>query len=195
MRITGVSGQPQISQQTNVYTAQQGDTLSSIAAKLGVSESDLASSNNLVQGAEIKLGQQLNVPQAIQKSQMQQRIASRDAFETAKAPGTDLLAKGVIASVAPPEGDARGIIVQSEGESSSLNAAKLAEDIRFKSQFQSPQAAMGKPKSTFDKSAEVLFNFSTPPQNEDGDFFDAGEILNNHPEKIAATASSTKKTE
>ena len=149
MRITGSSGQPQISQQLGVYTVQQNETLSSIAAKLGLSESDLACTNNLFEGAELKLGQQLNVPQTVQDSQIHQGIMSTpDSFEGVKATGPDLSAKGVIAIIQPPpEGDTVGIWVQSEGANQSLAAVKLAEDIRFKSQFQPPQIAMGKQKS------------------------------------------------
>ncbi len=172
MRITSSNGQPQIPQQHGVHNVQQGETLSSIAVKLGLSESDLACVNNLLPGAELKLGQQLNVPSAIQELQVQHGIASMpDSFEIQKAPGTDLSAKGVIAIIQPPpEGDTVGIIVQSEGKltsppegdtvgiwvqsevaNPSLNAAKLTEDIRFTSQFQPPQVAMGKQKSTASK--------------------------------------------
>ena len=141
MRIIGPSGQPQISQQLDVYTVQQGETLSSIAVKLGLSESDLACTNNLFEGAELKLGQQLNVPQTVQDSQIHQGIMSMpDSFEAGKATGPDLSAKGVIAIIQPPpEGDTVGIWVQSEGCESISNCGETGG--RYSIQIAIPAAS------------------------------------------------------
>jgi LysM repeat protein len=115
MRISkgSLSLEQPISQQSDLYTAQRGDTLSSIAAKLGVSESDLASSNNLAPGTHLKPGQPLNIPQVKQKSPIQQGITSvRDTFEPAKG-------------ASPMDPLVKRIIVQSEGGDPSLEASKL----------------------------------------------------------------------
>ncbi len=114
-----------LSQQTDSYTVQQGDTLKSVAIKLNFSEEALAKSNNLNEGASLRPGQLLRIPATStspSKIIQQQGIASGgDRYEIGKIPSTLLDAS---AARTTPNSTSE-VTVSSEN-------TRLLEEMRFK---------------------------------------------------------------
>lgn len=75
--------------QSNYYIVKQGDTLSAIAQKLGISLQQLEASNNGVNSADLHIGQKLNFPQAASSTPTAQATgpAATTTASTASAGG------------------------------------------------------------------------------------------------------------
>lgn len=85
---------PEAAREVGPYTVQRGDTLTAIAAKLGVSMADLARTNSIVDTNRIRVGQVLEMPGVRQISAYRQLGTWVDVYDYAPAFGP--------ASGAPP---------------------------------------------------------------------------------------------
>ena len=85
---------PEAVREATPYTVQRGDTLTTIAAKLGVSMADLARTNSIVDPNRIRVGQVLEMPGVRQISAYRQLGTWVDVYDYAPAFGP--------ASGAPP---------------------------------------------------------------------------------------------
>ena len=94
------------------YTITEGDTISEIARKLGVPRSELMEANNLREGQQIYIGDQLIVPQPEVVEEPKQEIAQADPAEKAPAP-TPEPKKEEKAPAAPETADNGTYIVKS----------------------------------------------------------------------------------
>ena len=78
---------PEAAREATPYTVQRGDTLTTIAAKLGVSMADLARTNSIVDPNRIRVGQVLEMPGVRQISAYRQLGTWVDVYDYAPAFG------------------------------------------------------------------------------------------------------------
>lgn len=83
------------------YTITEGDTISEIARKIGVPRSELMEANNLREGQQIYIGDQLIVPQPEIVEEPKQEIAQTEPTKEAPAPAAPEVKKEEKAPVAP----------------------------------------------------------------------------------------------
>lgn len=148
--------------QTKTYEVRNGDTISAIADKFGVSQKELVQANALANSHKLKLGQKLTIPNASAKPR---KVAQQ------AGPGTHVVRNGETDwSIAPKYGIVPSQLRQMNPDADWTNL-KIGSTLRVPTRSVSvASASKAKPSATTVSSVKSAKNYTYCVKNGDNDW-------------------------